>query len=573
VEICIVKRKLVSVLGVVLMLFAAASALPSALSSARAADDAKPVLTVSLNSYDGLLKDAAYVGKVVGVEMLDKKIEEAVAGLAGGLEGFDKSKPMGFVITSDGASFSGMGFIPVTDVAKLLKAVADTIPSEDAEDGVKKLTPPRGEPAFLKAKGGWAFIARDAAALAKLPDDPLKLLGGIEKDYDAAVRVHLQNIPDLYRQLVIGGIETGVKASLRQNPDESAEEFAARKKTLQAQVDNIVAVINDMDQITLGWNVDATGKKLVLDIGSTVVADSKTAKRMAAQFKDLKTDFAGFYRDDAVLSINGVGKMAEEDVKQTASMIGDLRKQLLDQLDKSADFENDAQKAKVKELAGKLFDVMDGMIKGGKFDAGLAILGEGPFTLAYGMHVPDSAAADKALRDVVKLADSEGLLDKVEFDAEKSADITFHRISPKLGDKAEQVSKVLGENPKLNIGIAKNSVYLSLGAEADGVKTLQGLIAKSKTEADKPALPMRMSIALGPIVKFAAKHDPFNPIIAGLGDSLAGGQDHIRITGRPIPNGEIVRIEFEEGVVKSIGTAVRSVLALFGGGGFGGGAP
>jgi hypothetical protein len=551
-----VKRILVSTLAVVLSFVAAARAL---------ADD-KPVVAVTLPSYNALVKDVAYVAKLVGMEGAEKKIEEAADAFAGGLEGLDKSKPLGFVVNTDGAGFTPLVFLPVTDADKLLKSLGAFVASEDAGDGVKKLTSTMGagQAAYLKTKGGWAYVAQNAEALATLPEDPLKSLGGLDKDYDVATRLYLQNVPDLWRSLIINGVEQGVKATLRQKPDESEEEFAVRKKLVQAQVDNLVAMINDMDQVTLGWNVDATGKKVYLDIGTTVLADSKTAKKLAEQYKDLKTDFGGFFRDDAVVAMNGVSKITAEDATATAATFSELRKQLMDQLEKSDDFDNEAQKAKVKELANKMMDVLDGMIKGGRFDAGLAVLGDGPFTIAYGMYVPDPAAAEKAVKDVIKLAEEEGLLAKVEYDAEKKGDVRYHRITPNLGGKDEEVSKVLGPEPKIIVGIGKNALYVGVGSVAS--KTLQLLIEESKAAAGKPALPMQFSVALEPILKFVAKQDPDNEIIKALTESVAGGQDHVRITGRPIPNGQIARIEVEEGVVKLIAASVMTVGRAFGAG-------
>src|SRR5262245_2110382 len=106
-ETCIVKRIMkrhLALLAIALGTLAAAQPLANA-------QDIKPVVTVSVTSYDAIVKDAAYVGKVVGVEGLDKTIEGAVTKFAGGLDGLDKSKPMGFVLTTDGLSFSGMGFV------------------------------------------------------------------------------------------------------------------------------------------------------------------------------------------------------------------------------------------------------------------------------------------------------------------------------------------------------------------------------------------------------------------------------------------------------------------------------
>ena len=206
-------------------------------------------------------------------------------------------------------------------------------------------------------------------------------------------------------------------------------------------------------------------------------------------------------------------------------------------------------------MFGKLWDVLEGTVKGGQVDFGVTVLGEGPFTLALGMGVADGAAADKAMRDAIKIAEGEEALTKVEYDVDKADDVTFHALTPKLGDKADHISKVLGSDPKIIVGAGKKNLYLAVGTDA--IKSLKGLMEKSKATASKPIGPGQMLISLAPIIKFAAKESP-NPVLTKIAESLKPGNDHIRLTSKVIPNGEASRIEVEEGVLKLIANAVMT---------------
>jgi hypothetical protein len=541
-----VKKFLLSLAAVGLALVAAARA--------PAQEDNKPLLVLSLPSVESLIKDIGYLGTVAGREGLEKIVEDAITDHAGGLKGLDRRKPIGLAASTDGGvGFQVLGFVPTSDAESLLSLLPPGAAPEDVGDGVKKIARlVGGKDAFLKSKGSWLYVSNEASSLAKLPDDPLKLLDGMDKQYDLGLRIFMQNIPPFFKGLAITGIQAGVKRGLARKPDESDEEFARREKLVKTQIDTIVKTINELDKITLGWSVDASAKKLVMEVTATATAGSDTAKRYAAQ-ADVRSAFGGFWRDDAVFSALVTGKVTEEEAAQLTGTLAEGKKALLKEIDKSGDFENEAQKAKVKEVVGKLWDVFEGTIKSGQMDLGVTVLGEGPFTLAVGLGVADGAAADKALRDAIKIAEDEGVL-KVEYDVEKADGLTFHRITPKLGDEAEKVGKVLGSDPKVILATGKKGLYLAVGSDA--MKSLKDLIAKSKATGSRPAAPGQMVLSLAPIVKYVAKQDPLNPLLAKVAESIKPGSDRIRISSRLVPNGEATRIEVEEGVIKLIADGV-----------------
>src|SRR5262249_40597355 len=173
-EIGNVKKLLLSLAAVGMTLIAAARS--------PAQDENKPLLVLTLPSVDSILKNVGCVGALAGKEGLDKMVEQQIKEKAGGLKGLDRGKPIGIAATTDGASFQFLAFLPASDAESLL--ALSPLPAEDAGDGVKKIATPIGGGAFLKSKGAWLFASNDASSLAKLPDDPTKLLDGMDKQYD-----------------------------------------------------------------------------------------------------------------------------------------------------------------------------------------------------------------------------------------------------------------------------------------------------------------------------------------------------------------------------------------------------
>ena len=524
--------------------------------TSRATAQEKPLIVVSLPSYTAIAEDAGYIGKVIGQPMLKETFEQVADFQLGGLEGLDKSRPLGAAVMTDGAAFRVLGFIPVTDLDKLLATLSRHAPEgaveiSDTAGGAKKVAG-LGQTLYAKAKGGWAFLSQDEDSLGSLPD-PAALMGGMEKRYDIGIRMNFQNVPEIYRDLAVTGLKAGIRSSLKKNDGETDEQFAERKKFIQAQMRQVTRAINDLDELTIGMKVDGSQQKVAMEFAATAVAGSETAKQYDL-LKDLKTRFGGFSSEDAVVSISAVSKVRKEDTAQLTSLLSTARNQMDQQIENSEGLPPEA-KAKFKDLGGQLLDVISETLGTGTIDGGMIVSGEGPFTLASGMHVADGAKVDKLLREVVALGEAQGAFAEVKYEAEKMGDIAFHQITPMLPEGKEDIKEFLGASPQLVFGIGKNSFYVAAGTGA--LESLKGLITKSATKVDEPATPAKFVVALKPILTYALKKDPINPPLEAATKAVAGGADKVRMTSNVIPRGSRVTIELEEGVVKAIAAAAQ----------------
>ena len=183
---------------------------PPAVAQDAASSEMKNLLIVSLSGYDNLLADVGFLGQFVGqpalAEQLTKTLELYTQGQ--GLPGLDKSRPWGMVVQTDGTQFQPLAFAPVTDVKQLLGALENLqLEAQDRGAGVFELqstTPAVPQSVFVKQSGDWAFIGQNADAVAQVPADPVAQLDGLHQQYDVAVRLYVQNIPELFRQMAIG---------------------------------------------------------------------------------------------------------------------------------------------------------------------------------------------------------------------------------------------------------------------------------------------------------------------------------------------------------------------------------
>jgi hypothetical protein len=159
-----------------------------------AAEELKPVVTVSFAGYDEVLANIETIGKLGGNPQLAKGLEGMLNMVTQGkgLNGLDKKAPWGIIVQTDGQEkFTGFGFVPVTDLKQLME-VAKSSPAGDSikeSDGVYEVANPNsGETMYIAQRGKIAAIVKDKAELESIPADPTKLLGDLPQKYLVAVQ-------------------------------------------------------------------------------------------------------------------------------------------------------------------------------------------------------------------------------------------------------------------------------------------------------------------------------------------------------------------------------------------------
>ena len=210
-------RKLLCSMFAIALLFCAWGVSPA---QQPAAGASKPLLVVSFAGYDALRGNIDAIGKLAGNPGLAAGAEEPLIRMTQGkgLAGLDKTKPCGLVVPCDGSetSFEQLGhatygFVPVTDLKQLMTVIGGFTHQQftpDA-DGVYEIKDSVGTPAYVIAKGGWAFISESREVLKNVPADPAATLGDLPKQYTLAARLSLKNLPAGIRKMAISQLEAG----------------------------------------------------------------------------------------------------------------------------------------------------------------------------------------------------------------------------------------------------------------------------------------------------------------------------------------------------------------------------
>ncbi len=537
------------------------------------AQTAKPVVVVSFPSYEKLMADVDFLGQLAGQPNRSQQLEAMIQVFTQGqgLKGLDKTKPWGGALMATDADFSPVAFVPVTSAKDLVDALASVLGPAEEEGDAMKVTPQGSPPLYIREKDGWAYVTREAES--PLPGDPIKLLGGLNSEYDVAARAYLQNIPEDKKKSALDQLKgfMNMAAAMQQHGTQSPMMEELRRKNMEQQLKAIEQFVNEADQLTLGWNIDTKLKTTHFDCTITAKQGTDLSKQMQL-LTDTHSDFAGFLMPDAAVRINRAGKLSPEQIEQGNSALQQLKEQAEHSLDNDQDLSSE-EKAALQEIVPQSLDIAQESIKEGKFDSGGTImLAPGKLQGAVGAYVADGKAVEDlitkfvdgpALKAVIKKIMHEAGGEETNYDPEINntaleayKGMNLHQVNIKWPEQVdEKVRKILGDPLPLYYGAGPHSAYLAVGSGS--LELLKKGIEASAAEPGKAVLPMQASIAVGPVVAFIAslrENDSGSSKIDTLADELnkVKGKDHIMINAKPIDNGTTVRLQVEDGVLEAI---------------------
>ena len=534
-------RHLRSVLTILLL---ASLALP--ISTAHAQQEQKTVAVMSISSVDRILGNVNYLTEAAGSPDYGQFVSMMSAAY---LEGIDRGNPIGMVLHTDGQNFSPLGFIPVKDLDKVFASLEDSLGApRDAGNGIKEI--PLFQPIFIKEQGGYAFVGQTVESMASLPANPAAELGNLPKEYDFALRGFVQNIPQVYLDMAIQGLQQGVKQGIEQLPEEDQEQ---QRRLIEVQLQQMETYIKESDQLTIGWKTEPENKRTFIDITFSAIPGGSLAKQMNAM-ATATSDYTGFLLPDAAVSMNFTGQIPPEQIQTGVDAIEGMKAAALKEIERDESLEEKGTREAAKEMLSAAIDIFIETLKTGKMDgAASVVLESGNIQMLGGFHVADGKSVEQILRRVADLAKDEPKFPGIKFNADKIGSVTFHTLDMPVPADEEDARKIIGDQLSMAVGVGPTSAYIGFGH--DCVNHLKQVIGK-QTKNQK-ALPFELTVALAPIMEFASNVDD-NPAINSIADALkANDKDHVRLSVRPLKNGFTYRIELEEGILQAIGTGIR----------------
>ncbi len=543
----------------VVLCMAAAMLLGVALQAApeaRAAD-VKIVGAVSVAGLDALKADMELMGDMIGRPELGTMFDGlvAMATQGHGLQGVDKARPWGVLIGTDGEHVGGCAFIPVDDMRAMMGMVrrlaGDRVKRHGG--GLFEITGPDKSVYVQEKHKGWAFIVDDPAILEHVPADPAEALGGLNEQYSLAMRMNPANLPANVRAEMAKHAREHAGRHMKRHPRETDEQYEARK-AIAGQVRKYLAIgARDCEEMTIGWKLDESGRKGVLEAVFVSKEGSDTAQFLAPA-AETHTAFGGFRLRGAALTVRGTGRKLPIPAADIDRMIDAWRDRAFAKIDEKA--KGDAEVA--KGLLGDVLAVVRDTAKLPVDDGALAVrLAPDAITLINARLVADGPALEAVVKKAVGLAREkhpEAVERIVKLDADTAGDVNLHLVSLPLEKcrHREAVAGAVGETLDVVLGFGPKAVYVAAGRNA--MRTLKRAIGRSARMADAVVPPVEVTVDLGALAESAAGC-PSEKVQAKGKKALeilesAGDRDRIRFTVEAVERGLKLRLEVDEGVYR-----------------------
>jgi hypothetical protein len=511
-----------------------------------------PAVVVSLASYDKMLADLRYGGDVAGASQYIGLLQFFAGAYT---QAIDTTRPGGVMIDFDGPMPIATAFLPVKNLQRLLDQVAEQLgPARDIGDGVKRLDGP--QPLFVKENGGFAFITNSADRLTNLPANPIAVLGGAEAQYDLAVTVNVQSIPEQMREMAIEQIREGFESQMemQQLLDEDDSDRELQERIGRNGIDNLVKVIQQSEQVSIGWAIDSKTQSTYLDVSMTAIAGTELATQMALM-ADAKTNFAGLLTPAAV-NVGLAGKMSADDQEQAIMLLDAVMTKAYEEIDNDDDLTAEARVA-AKQALGSFVSIAKSTIREGILDGGAMLTTQADsLQFVAGMHIADGTQMENAVKGLIDLAKDEPDFPDVKLNAMRHNGVNFHTASLPVPDEGAQ--RVFGDTLELVLGTGAKSLYVAFGSGS--IDLLKGVIDTSAREPNKATLPSQITVSMTPLLRFGSRLEPDNVTLKILLAALekSQGKDHVTLSAQSIPRGFTYRLDIQEGVLRMIGSAVAA---------------
>lgn len=526
------------------------------------AAQAKPVAVVSFAGYDALMEDIALVGKLSDNPDLDRGLEAMLKLFTQnrGLAGLDKSRPWGLALhTTDGKDFPGYLFVPVTDAGELAKVLEPFVGKPEQVSEQIYTIKHEGKPVYVSTKtDGWLFFSDKPERLTNTPANPLVLLGEMPKQYDLAVKVNVANVPDPLKKQFISKMRADAKRDLQQRPDEDDREYLIRKTIAQAVVQGVADAVHEVDQVLLGWKLDADVERAYMELNVIAKPGTKAAQQMAA-LKKSKTRMAGFRIPEAALAAHWSGRDRNVPAKELEQVFEAARSKMLSDIEKESKPEHEKEAGRM--VVNGLVDAIKKTAISGESDGAMAVLlSESQATLLAGVHVADPTELEDVVKKLAKkVVEQEPIFEPwITLDAETFQGVRLHTLDlpiPADADNREHVVQVIGEKLHVVVGADDQAVYFAIGRDA--MSTLKAAIADSKEKSGADLPPIEIAVSVRPWAEFVAAvgkpHErPQAQAVAEILESMVG-KDHVRFVAQPVPHGVQIQVELEEGILRLMG--------------------
>jgi hypothetical protein len=513
-----------------------------------------PIASISVAPLDRAIPEMSYLLNAMNIpEMVG--VMEMMTGFY--TKGLDRSRPIAILVSFDGTSPDFQVCVPMKDHKQWFQIMSGMgLDPEELAEGLYEISA-AGQVMIAKVANGWMYLGQSEDSLSTVPEDPAALLGDLPERYSFSAKIDLQQLPADMRDSAIAEMRAGFERTMQQQlGDQFDSELDAAQEAALEQMEQLEDLISDTQQLVIGCLIDPTEKKLVIDGAIQFLEGSDLAKQMDAQ-ADLKSDFtalrpeksSGYLRATSVMSNDKEKELAKESLR-------DSIEQTLEMIRQQSELPQEYMDA-FQSLIEGIESIAQQSIDQGVLDGALSFdFEQDELRLLAGVKVADGKDVQQKLKDFLGGLPQSGEV-QAEFDVASHAGFQLHQATIKL-PKTEEISSLgFGESAQLSMAGSGDVILLCLGA--DGLATLKSAIDRLQTTKGVQVTPLEGSARAGSLARLAQslRSDAMLEELVPAFDLLSE-DDTIKVTGTILPRGMVMRVSLDEGVLRALGTVLKS---------------
>lgn len=512
----------------------------------------KPILVVNFASIERSLQEFGSVFDMIQRPDLTESLGHFISVIAGDLKGLDKTKPLGvmmFVDTTLPPQMKTVIYLPCVSLEDFMKTMElAPVTAKKLDNNRYELSGKRGEPMYVMLKDGYALATPGSEDVLdwELPS-PATISAPLTSRYDMAVSFQVRNFPPLIRDVFVTYLRASAEREMQQRDDESDAAYKVRRANGISMLSLSEQVLRDGEQITIGVDASADGKKAAIELLVDAKPDSEFA-RFLSNIAGKSTYFEPLLTEKHPLSLSVSWGTDKREKEALTGLLDAMKAGLKERLPEST-----------TESVKRMADALQATIDRGHIDAFLQFIPQPNQSLVLlgGLRIAGSETFAEASRDILGSISQLERVDTVDLNAHQHQGVVLHRVRKKEATGDDQ--RVYGGNPELYVGVGHSVLWAALGTQnvtREIDSAIDRVLAATPAERSGSTAPFQVVIRMLPWLSLPAREDA-NLLRRDLAkDAMESGDDAVRIEVRPTNTGGRVRIQFDEGFVRLLGLLI-----------------
>lgn len=509
-----------------------------------------PILIVNAASFERLLGQAVATFEAAGRPELAETIGGGLARV-NDLKGLNRNQSMGVMLYLNGFTPTAVAYVPVKNIDDLLKtAEIGPIVTRKVAENLYELKGQR-QTIHAKLQGEFAFVSNEASALEQEFPDPVQMSRRFSAAYDLSAAISLKGIDANTRKLFYNIFKAQSENGLQRRDGEPESAWELRRAEGERNLQAIEILLNQGDEILIGWTVSPVEKVAALEVVTTATPGSEYAAYFG-ELKGARSRFASLLNTQNPMSMSMSWKLDKPSRRSLRKSLAVAQKEMLKNL-----AIDDANASAEDHPIRQLISVLDSTVAEGHLDMLVQMVGDppGPYSLVGGINVIEGGVLSAAVEDILGRLKGRPQFSDVRLKASTHKGIDIHRIEPNSPEDAG--ARLFGGKPSIYLAVEDSVLWFAVGAENAPVELKRAIDRAGQPEKEGlAAIPFQM------VMNFASWTDIFDPEqrtngLAGLArKSFAKGGDALRIEVLPVTDGMRFRMQFDEAFLRLAGSAI-----------------